>query len=463
MSGTKGFPSNKKTDLGTGITENFVTVIPTDPNRNSLDVNRFAFRVGDALNPRTAGVGTGLVNDGSRDLFYVADTSTPARVGDLVRFEDGNAAFIEIPIVKVETNRFLLSINSGYLPSPGDTFFILRHTTQRVDETGSQIVIAQQGPTQFVLDGNDVEVEEDTANAANNKPLPTKLFDSTNNPINPSTIESVNDVETAVLAVDTTIQGIDFATETTLASLEAKVLSDTQLRASPVPISASSLPLPTGAATEATLSSIDTKTPALVGGAVPVTGPLTDAELRATAVPVSGPLTDAELRATPVPVSGPLTDTQLRASAVPVSAATLPLPTGAATETTLSAMSAKLPATLGQKAMTDSLAVTLSSDQSAIPTKAPVNTNGSQANTSLTATTASTATAPANAVGFIIQAPDTNTDAIRYRIGGTASTTAGMQLQPGRDSGYIPAAANVSVCATTSGTNAFEIQWILSQ
>ena len=36
-------------------------------------------------------------------------------------------------------------------------------------------------------------------------------------------------------------------------------------------------------------------------------------------VPVSGPVTDTELRATPVPVSGPLTDTQLRASAVPVS------------------------------------------------------------------------------------------------------------------------------------------------
>lgn len=59
--------------------------------------------------------------------------------------------------------------------------------------------------------------------------------------------------------------------------------------------------------------------------AVPVSGPLTDTELRATAVPVSGsvtatgPLTDTELRATAVPVSGPLTDTQLRATAVPVS------------------------------------------------------------------------------------------------------------------------------------------------
>jgi hypothetical protein len=66
--------------------------------------------------------------------------------------------------------------------------------------------------------------------------------------------------------------------------------------------------------------------------ALPVTGPLTDVQLRATAVPVSGPLTDTQLRATAVPVSGPLTDAQLRATAVPVSMAASPLPTGAATE-----------------------------------------------------------------------------------------------------------------------------------
>lgn len=54
-------------------------------------------------------------------------------------------------------------------------------------------------------------------------------------------------------------------------------------------------------------------------------------------------------------------------SAVPVSAASLPLPTGAATETTLAAASAKLPATIGQKAMAASLAVTIASDQSVVP------------------------------------------------------------------------------------------------
>ena len=40
----------------------------------------------------------------------------------------------------------------------------------------------------------------------------------------------------------------------------------------------------------ASLVSIDGKLPALSGGSVPVSGPLTDAQLRATAVPVSGSL-----------------------------------------------------------------------------------------------------------------------------------------------------------------------------
>jgi hypothetical protein len=130
------------------------------------------------------------------------------------------------------------------------------------------------------------------------------------------------------------------------------------------PISAVSLPLPTGAATEvrqadgnSSLTSIDSKTPPLVGGAVPVTisasvpvtGPLTDAQLRATPVPVSvpgtvpvtGPLTDAQLRANPVDVIGtvnantglaqPLTDSQLRAFPIDVAVQSTVLATGAAT------------------------------------------------------------------------------------------------------------------------------------
>jgi hypothetical protein len=41
-----------------------------------------------------------------------------------------------------------------------------------------------------------------------------------------------------------------------------------------------------------------------VVGSLPVSGPLTDVQLRATAVPVSGPLTDAQIRATALSVTG---------------------------------------------------------------------------------------------------------------------------------------------------------------
>ena len=87
--------------------------------------------------------------------------------------------------------------------------------------------------------------------------------------------------------------------------------------------------------------------------------PLTDTQLRSTPVPISGSvttggITDTQLRATAVPISGtvtantgltqPLTDAQLRAADVKVSldgemvaitAAVLPLPSGAATEATI--------------------------------------------------------------------------------------------------------------------------------
>lgn len=78
-------------------------------------------------------------------------------------------------------------------------------------------------------------------------------------------------------------------------------LTDTQLRTTPVPVSLSSA---------VTVSS----------GTVQVSsGVVTVANGAGAPVPVSGPVTDAELRASAISVSGPLTNTQLRASAVPVS------------------------------------------------------------------------------------------------------------------------------------------------
>jgi hypothetical protein len=96
------------------------------------------------------------------------------------------------------------------------------------------------------------------------------------------------------------------------------------------------VPLPTGAATEVTLAAIDAK----LGASLPLP---TGAATSANQVTANASLAaiDTKLGGT-LAVSGPLTDAQLRASAVPVSAASLPLPSGAATETTLSSIDTRL-------------------------------------------------------------------------------------------------------------------------
>lgn len=234
-------------------------------------------------------------------------------------------------------------------------------------------------------------------------------------------------------------------------------------------------------------ASIDAKMPTLVGGAVPVTGPLTDTQLRATPVPVSGPLTDTQMRATPVPVSGPLTDTQLRATPVVVQAnagtnlntSLLALETtqvagntliGSITETApatdtassglngrlqriaqrLTSILAILPASLGQKTMANSLAVTLASDQGNLPVAQAALAATFQEITNLT-TVAQTFTAPAGAKWAKVYADNTNTPNIRVKIGGTATTSSGISFEPGRSEDFS-AVGNISVIAE-SGTN----------
>jgi len=231
---------------------------------------------------------------------------------------------------------------------------------------------------------------------------------------------------------------------------------------------------------ETTLTSIDGKTPALgqalAAASVPVvltaaqistltpqTNALTDTQLRATPVPVSGTvstggLTDAELRASPVAVSGPLTDTELRATAVPVSltsttitgtvAATqsgtwnitnvsvaVSLPTGASTETTLSAINGKLNS-LGQKTMANSAPVVLASDQASIPV------TGTFTSAVVTAATATLSNVSGSASSVSVLASNASrkgatfyndsTASLYLKFGTTASTSSfTVLMQPG--------------------------------
>lgn len=166
-----------------------------------------------------------------------------------------------------------------------------------------------------------------------------------------------------------------------------------------------------------------------------------------------------------VAVTGPLTDAQLRATAVPVSAASLPLPSGAATESTLSTrvadstITARLN-TLGQKTSANSTPVVLSSDQSAVP----INDNGGSITVdgtvavSGTVTTAGTTTAaqgtPAAAANrWPVQLTD-GTDLALVSTGGALLTDSSATTQPVSAASLpLPTGASTSALQTTGNTS----------
>ena len=128
--------------------------------------------------------------------------------------------------------------------------------------------------------------------------------------------------------------------------------------------------LPTGAATAALQGA--GLPAALVGGKLDV-----NLGTSSITLPVSGPLTDAQLRATPVPVSGTVTVTSTTANQGTGAGAAAPwsvqLSDGAASYT--GAKTGQLPSTLGQTTAAGSLSVVLNSNQ--------VGTAGSSASTVL--------------------------------------------------------------------------------
>lgn len=217
----------------------------------------------------------------------------------------------------------------------------MRWVTSKADSEGN--VNFSPGPTTFVKDAVTTTVTEDTATPANNIPLPAGMYFYKDGVATPVRSDSVTPSNTAPLPVE--LYGAGTTINLTAGDINVQLSSE-------------------GATFDSTRIGDGSGVYLNVnadGSINAVTGGLTDAQLRASAIAVSGPLTDTQLRATAVPVSGPLTDAQIRASALPVSAASLPLPTGAATSAKQDDLISKLPSTIGQKAAADSLSVVLAS------------------------------------------------------------------------------------------------------
>lgn len=269
----------------------------------------------------------------------ITATAHQALPGDMVRFLPSSAnPSVEVGVISVTANTITLAGDLPAVPLVADLFKVMRWITPLADANGSPL--STSGPVSFELDAVITNVTKDTVTPANTVGLPVQIVGANGVDIN----ITAGDINVQTSASGPNFDSMRIGDGTNLmavnASLEATVVD-------------------AGANTK--LTSIDGKV-------------LTDTQLRATPVAVSGPLTDTQLRATAVPVSGPLTDVQLRAVAVPVSLAASPLPTGAATEakqdvgnTSLGSIDTKTPALVTGRVPVDGSGVTQPISAAALP------------------------------------------------------------------------------------------------
>lgn len=302
-----------------------------------------------------------------------------------------------------------------------------------------------------------------------------------------------------------------FATETTLSTLNGKVPANLTVTATRLlvdgsgvtqPVSAASLPLPTGATTEAKQDTAITELTAIKTAAQIIDDTIADDGGAAlTKFQTVGGHTGTTSHAWHVDASG-LGRVDVRSSALPTGAATSALQTtgntslstiatntgttntnltelianvGDVTDTSAGSdtgnfsilafikrgmenwtnLLGRLPSVIGQRTKADSLSVTLASDQGAItvnqsamtPTSSDVTVN----------TSAGTQAAPAGAKWCKIYASKNNTDDVVVRMGDTATTTVGTILEPARSEDFM-VAGDVSHISVT-GTQKIHITW----
>lgn len=190
----KGYPSTQKTDR---TSPQHATLEPIRKNQFGLTVNgHIAVR----------GVGADVVEAGSTTTVINA-TAHIAEVGDVIRFTSGTHDGREVKVWAVDANTITIAEDLESAPAAAVTFDILRPKYLKVSSDGS--LSTSSGPTQFVLDGVDTEVSEDTGTPALSNPFPVKILDGTG-------------VEAGVAAQPLHVR-LPSATETVLASILTSV------------------------------------------------------------------------------------------------------------------------------------------------------------------------------------------------------------------------------------------------
>jgi hypothetical protein len=202
-------------------------------------------------------VGTDAVEANST-VNVINATAHVAQIGDVIRVTSGAQSGRELKVMSVSTDTITLAEQLDAALATAVTFQILRHKYPVINSDGSIPVTSSPGPVSFTRDAVTTTVTEDTITPANNRPLPVKLTGVTGD----ITI-TANDLNVSLSHTNDSVRigdGTDIALVT--AAGELNVLATAQ-------------------------PGVDIGDVTINNASIAVTGPLTDAELRATPVPVS--------------------------------------------------------------------------------------------------------------------------------------------------------------------------------
>jgi hypothetical protein len=241
--------------------------------------------------------------------------------------------------------------------------------------------VTTPGPTQFVKDGIDTEVEQDTITPSNSVPLPVRLLNPNGTEVTPATAANQATANTSLASIDTNTANAEVHLANSLTKLDDIITPTTNLDSAVGAKSDAAATTDTGTFSLLAFvkrgmenwTSLLAKLPALVSGRIPVDGSGVTQPVSAASLPLpTGASTAANQTTTNGHLStlaGAVAGTEMQVDIVSSA-----LPTGAATEATLSTLNGKVTAV-------DTGNVTVAS--SALPTGAATAANQATGNTSL--------------------------------------------------------------------------------
>lgn len=324
-----------------------------------------------------------------------------------------------------------LSVSGSTVALDSTSLAALENVTVQ-NGAGAAAVNIQDGGNSITVDGsvsvsnfpsNQTVSGTVTANAGAN--LNTSLLALDSTVAKDSSLATINTSVNSLLKPSSTLSAVTAITNTVTVKADTPANQTNALKvdgsAVTQPVSASSLPLPTGAATSAlqttgntSLSNMDAKTPSLGQALSAASSPVV---LPAAQITALTPLSSVAINNFPA--------TQ------PISATALPLPTGAATETTVSSVNTKLPSGLTVKAASTPA---VAADQALVVTLSP--------NNPVTATISNASIEISNDVG--------NPLPVNGTVVANIGTTNGLALDSSVNSLLKPAS---TLAAVTSITN----------